>query len=101
MISLDTDDSRGSENGIKELTKRTSANMRVVNGTCSRYSGDVCSLYLGDTVVFERNLQPMYILNKRLESMFAILKDTGKLSRRLVVTVVVICGVVVDVSLVC
>lgn len=55
---------------------------RVANGTCSKYTGDVCSLYLGQTIVFEKDLQPMSALNDQLERVIKILKKTGKLSKR-------------------
>ena len=67
------------DNGFGEIihTQR-----RVANGTCSKYSGDVCSLYLGQTVVFEKDLQPMVALNDQLERVIKILKKTGRLSKR-------------------
>ena len=82
---------RGEENeaattgdGTHDIKEIIHVKRRVANGTCSRYSGDVCSLYLGQTVVFERDLQPMSILNKRLESVINILKETERLSKRFV-----------------
>ena len=65
--------------GTREIIR---SQRRVANGTCTKYSGDVCSLYLGQRVVFEKSLQPMAALNDQLERVIKILKQTGKLSKR-------------------
>ncbi|XP_066918249.1 tyrosine-protein kinase transmembrane receptor Ror-like isoform X2 [Clytia hemisphaerica] len=55
---------------------------KVENGKCSQYKGNICSTYLGQTVIFERDHQPMKLLNQQLENVIKILKRTKKLSKR-------------------
>lgn len=73
--------SNGSDKSVS-TEKMVIPNGLEIAGKCVKYTGDVCSAYLRDSLIFERTNHPLEKMNAQLEIVIRTLKNTNKLSKK-------------------